>query len=67
MNKNELLTGIAIVLVTTACLFASIGWCLSVVKFAKTDFKYPYKAEVIYGVGVVTGAGIVIGFLNIED
>ena len=44
-----------------------IGWVKSIVKLTRTDFQAPYKAELIYGVGVFTGAGAVIGYININD
>ena len=45
-----------------------VGWILDIAKLiGNTDFKAPYKAEVIYGIGAATGAGAVIGWINIKD
>jgi len=40
---------------------------MCIVKFISCDFKESYKAEVVYGVAMVTGLGAVVGYLNIED
>ncbi len=44
-----------------------IGYVRGIVKFAKCDFKAPYKAEIVYGVGIATGLGCFIGWFNIPD
>ncbi len=44
---------------------ALVGEVSCIVKFINCDFKESYKAEVIYGVGVVTGLGSVIGYLDL--
>jgi len=48
-------------------LFLLIGYCRCVYKLCSSDFKAPYKAEVIYGVGTVTGLGVLIGWFDIQD
>ena len=58
---------------TSGCLtlllavFLSAGEVLSVIKFVKSDFKPSYKREIVYGVGMVTGLGVIIGYFNIKD
>ncbi len=47
------------------CTFCLISWVQNVVKLSECDFKAPYKAEVIYGIGVITPAGIVTGWLDL--
>lgn len=42
-----------------------VGYILNIVKFCECDFKPSYKAEIIHGIGMVTGAGVVIGYLNL--
>lgn len=53
-------------------IFLTLIWCATIFgygrciyKFCKCDFESSYKAEVIYGVGVFTGLGVVIGYFNI--
>lgn len=49
-------------------IFGSIiglGWVKNIVKFTKCDFKTPYKAEIIYGVGLLPLVGAVTGWLNV--
>lgn len=48
-------------------ILGGIGWVKCIVKLTQTDFNPPYKAEVLYGVGTVTGAGAIIGWLDIKD
>lgn len=55
--------GIVMVLFIVLC----IGYVNNFVKFVKLDFKAPYKAEVVRGVGVFTGLGGIIGLINVED
>ena len=47
-------------------IIAVSGWIQSIVKFAHCDFKPPYKAEIVYGLGmVIPAAGIFVGWINI--
>jgi len=48
-------------------LALTFGWCRSVYQFFTSDFEASYKREIIYGVGVITGLGIVIGYMDIPD
>ena len=36
-------------------VFLLVSWVGNIIHFANCDFKPSYKAEVIYGVGIVTG------------
>tara|TARA_R110000868_G_scaffold126924_1_gene334259 strand:+ start:37 stop:225 length:189 start_codon:yes stop_codon:yes gene_type:complete len=60
---GKIFSGILICLM----VLGTIGWVKSIVKLTRTDFNSPYKAEIIYGVGVFTGAGAIIGWININD
>lgn len=45
-----------------------IGWILNIINFVKLDFKEPYKAEIIRGVGIpIVPIGGILGYLTIED
>lgn len=48
-------------------LFMVIGYVKCIVHLCHTDFKAPYKAEILYGVGVCSGLGGVIGWFDIAD
>lgn len=51
-----------------ALIIAGItGEVKCIIKFCQCDFKPSYKAEIIYGLGVVTGFGAVIGYMDIKD
>lgn len=61
------LTGIISIMYITLVVLAIIGEVKCIVKFVQCDFKAPYKAEVIYGVGIITGLGVVVGWIDIND
>jgi len=42
----------------------TVGYVKDIVKFCQCDFKPSYKAEVVYGVGIVTGLGCVFGWCD---
>ena len=49
-------------------LAALLGYFMNIYKFVQCDFKAPYKAEVIRGVGIATGVvGWFVGWLDIQD
>lgn len=53
-----------VILIMAACVY---GYIACIVKVCTCDWQAPYKAEVVYTIGVVTGTGIIIGYLNIAD
>ena len=71
MKKNgftmtELL--IVVVLVFAILIPATYGYINNIVQFSRLDFKSPYKAEVLRGVGIVMPVvGVVEGYMKIED
>ena len=49
-----------------ATIIVVAGWIQGIVKLAHCDFKPPYKAEVIYGVGTfLPVVGAVVGWMDI--
>ena len=48
-------------------LLAIIGEIMCIYKFVSSDFKPAYTREIVYGLGVVTGTGAIIGWLDISD
>lgn len=45
-----------------------LGWVMNLVALCKCDFKEPFKAEIIRGVGtVVVPVGVIAGYVPIED
>ena len=54
--------------VSLMVLLPIVGWIINIVKFANTDFKEPYKAEIIRGVGIgIAPIGMVTGYIKIKD
>ena len=41
-----------------------IGYIKGVIKFANCDFEKPYKAEIIHGIGICCGTGVITGWMN---
>ena len=49
-------------------IILGIGWIMNFVKFVKCDFKEPYKAEIVRGIGIpAVPMGGIIGWINIDD
>lgn len=48
-------------------LFLGVGYVRNIVKLIKLDFKEPFKAEVIRGVGIFPPVGVIVGWIKIED
>lgn len=46
-------------------LFLLAGYVQCVVKFVRCDFQPSYKVEIVYGVGLVTGLGGVVGWMDV--
>ena len=44
-----------------------VGYVKNIIHLADCDFQAPYKAEVIYGIGLIPPVGCVTGFINIPD
>lgn len=56
-----------VLLVIAIWAIALIGEIKCIVKFCNSDFEPSYKREAIYGVAMCTGAGAIVGWINIED
>lgn len=41
------------------------GWVKNLIKFSDCDFEAPYKAEVIYGIGMIPIVGMVTGWVDV--
>lgn len=46
---------------------ALVGEVKCLIKFIDCDFEPSYKAEVIYGLSLVTGLGCIVGYVDIQD
>lgn len=64
---EKLIKIISAIFIAAFIIIPTLGWIKCVVKFVKSDFDAPYKAEIVYGIGTFTGAGAVIGYINIRD
>jgi len=64
---NKIILNILTILYVIVALLCIIGYIRCVIKFIHCDFKAPYKCEVVYGVGTFTGAGAIIGYVNVDS
>lgn len=48
-------------------VIALAGYVQGIVKLVNCDFEAPYKAEIIHGVGVVAGTGVITGWLDLGE
>lgn len=55
------------ILIVMFWMFMAIGYVQGVVKFVKCDFEPDYKAEIVYGVGIVTGLNGFIGWFDVGE
>ena len=58
---------LAVIIYIALFIAAYVGEVKWIIKFVRCDLNTTYKKEIIYGVGVCTGAGAVIGYLNINE
>lgn len=60
-----------VVLVITSLLYILplVGYGMCFYKFVKCDFsnETSYKPEIVYGIGVFTGLGCVIGYMDLGE
>lgn len=49
--------------ITIISLFI-MGYISCVINFLSCDFEAPYKGETLYGIGIFTGLGIILGWFN---
>lgn len=55
------------ILVIILWILGIIGEIRCIVKMVQCDWNAPYKAEILYTAGTFTGAGAIIGWINIPD
>jgi hypothetical protein len=59
-------TSILFIIIMCAC--AIFGWGMNIYKFASCDFKAPYKAEIVRGIGIpFAPVGAIVGWFSIAD
>jgi len=57
----------AVILYITIVLGMPALWCINVYKLTQCNFEPSYKAEVLYGIGVVSPTCFITAFMDIED
>lgn len=62
MKREITLMELVLVLVF---LLGFVGWVKDVVRFASCDFEAPYKAEIVYGAGLIPPIGAITGWLDV--
>lgn len=68
MNKKAFtLIELLVVVWFVVIAICGAGWCMNLYKITKLDFKSPYKAEIIRGVGIFVPISFVTGYMNIGE
>ncbi|MBT7930180.1 hypothetical protein HN682_09780 [Candidatus Peregrinibacteria bacterium] len=68
MHRDEKAGVIGILMILCFGIAAACGWVMNIYKFAKCDFKAPYKAEIIRGIALPCAPiGAIIGWIHIGD
>jgi hypothetical protein len=70
MNKQKdvaIFNFVVVVVVFIVGIVVGTGWIKNIIKLSECDFGSPYKAEIIYGVGMIPVIGMVTGWLDIND
>ena len=67
MDKAEKSIVGLVALLAIVAILAVTGWVKNIVKLCQCDFASPYKAEVVYAIGVIPPVGAITGWINIED
>lgn len=58
-------TSIAVIVIYVAFIgVILVGEVKCIIKFCSCDFKESYKAEMIYGISMVTGIGAITGYMD---
>ena len=60
----ELTVSIGIIAI---CCVLLLGWLMNLYTFLHLDFKTPYKAEIVRGIGIIPIVGMITGYMTIED
>ena len=48
-------------------IVATTGWVKNIIKLSDCDFEAPYKAEVIYTIGLIPPVGAITGWFNLGE
>jgi len=56
---------IIVVTAVIITLVAGTGWVKNIIKLSNCDFEEPYKAEVVYMIGIIPPVGMVTGWLDV--
>ena len=68
MKKGFTLIELIMVVAIIFVIVMGVGWFKNIGRFVHCDFKAPYKAEVIRGIGIpVVPLGAIAGWVTIKD
>jgi hypothetical protein len=57
---------IAIILHLTIVLGSLASWGVNLYRFCNCDFEAPYKAEILYGIGIFSPTCVVTAWMDLE-
>ena len=64
MRFLEKAGGFLLTLYVLILIFLLVGYVKDIVHLVNCDFKGPYKAEILYGIGACSGLGGILGWIN---
>jgi hypothetical protein len=67
MASLRRIAGLAIISQVTFGIIAIILWSVNLYKLTQCNFEPSYKAEVLYGIGVISPTCLITAWMNIED
>jgi len=68
MRRNtDSFFGVVGLVVIFLIIFGVVGWVKNIIKLTDCDFEAPYKAEVVYTVGLFPAIGAITGWIDVED
>ncbi|MDD4352557.1 MAG: hypothetical protein PHU71_06320 [Candidatus Gracilibacteria bacterium] len=67
--KNKAFTAVELLMVFWILLSLTgvVGYVKNIVRFVNCDFQPAYKAEVVYGIGLIPPIGCITGWISIDD
>lgn len=62
-NLSIIIVGVYLFII----LLIGVGWVKNIIRLTNCDFKAPYKAEILHGVGIFPPIGAVMGWMDFGE
>lgn len=67
MDKGNFINGTIVLIVLMLIIGALLGEVKCIVKAVRCNWEPIGKAEIVYTASALCGAGVIVGWLNVED